>query len=76
MQTPYRASLTSEIVRSSLQKNIHCPDMFSKILLGGRQNAKGKKKKKQPTSLHFTTAKGISKTFLHSYNVLFRYVIS
>lgn len=34
------------------------------------------KRKKKNTSLHFMTAKGISKTFLHSYNVLFRYVIS
>lgn len=29
-------------------------------------------KKKKKSSLHFMTPKGISKTFLYSYNVVFR----
>lgn len=36
----------------------------------GEEMQEGEKKK---SSLYFTTAKGISKTFLYSYNVLFRY---
>lgn len=71
MQTLCRASLTSETVCSSLQKNIHCPDI-QQGEEGGQEGRKCKRKKKK-SSLYFMTAKGISKTFLYSYNVLFCY---
>lgn len=68
MQTSYRTDLTSKIVCSSLQKNIHCPDVLGEVLLKRRGNAR----KKLP-SLHFTTTKGTSKTFLYNYKILFHY---
>lgn len=72
MQTSYRANLTSEIVCSSLQKNIHCPDVLSEVLLERKGNAR---KKKIP-SLHLSTTKGTSKTFLHNYKILFHYNVT
>lgn len=43
-------SLTSEIMCSSLQKNMHCPDTFSKVLLGGGRW--GEKMQKEKKNLH------------------------
>lgn len=40
---------------------------------GGWAGGKKMQERKKKSSLHFMTAKGISKTFLYSYNVLFRY---
>lgn len=71
MQTSYRANLTSEIVCSSLQKNIHCPDVLSEVLLERREM-----QEKKVSSLHFTTTKGTSKAFLYNYKILFHYNVT